>query len=240
MNKAMTIARRELGSYFDSPIAYIFVASFIVACGVFFFFVSGFFAGNEASLRGFFQLMPALLSVLVPALTMRAWAEEKRQGTYEFLLTMPYTEAQLVFGKYVAVMGVVGVSLALTLPVPLLVSGFGRFDAGQILGEYLGVAFLASACAALGQYLSSRSRNQISAFIVTSVVLICLNLLGQLPVWINLPLGVARAVNYVSLNYHFLSFVRGVLDTRDMLYFAVLTVAFLYLTVKDIAFGKWR
>jgi len=240
MRGAVVVAGRELRSYFNSPIAYIFMVTFLVACGVFFFFMQGFFAAGQATLRGWFGLMPIMLSVLVPALTMRLWAEEKRQGTYELLLTMPFSEAELVVGKYLAALAVVAAALAASLPLPLMVSLFGIFDAGQIAAQYAGILLLASASVALGQALSSLTKNQMSAFLASVVILVGLNLLAQVGVWLALPPFLAAVVNWVSLQFHFQSFAKGVLDTRDLAYFVVLTAGFLYLTAKNLAFGKWR
>ena len=153
MNRTLTIARKEIQGYFNSPVGWLFVLVFLVACSALFFFMQSFFASDRAELRGFFSLMPLLLSVILPALTMRLWAEEKKQGTYEFLLTMPYTEPELVLGKYLATMAVVGLALVLTFPVPLMVSLFGALDFGQVVTEYLGVLLLASASAAIGQLI---------------------------------------------------------------------------------------
>ena len=240
MNRTLTVARKEIQGYFNSPVGWLFVLVFLVACSALFFFMQSFFASDRAELRGFFSLMPLLLSVILPALTMRLWAEEKKQGTYEFLLTMPYTELQLVLGKYLATMAVVGLALVLTFPVPLMVSLFGALDFGQVVTEYLGVLLLASASAAIGQLISSFTRHQISAFIVSVIILTVLNLLAQLPILVELPAVLAGIVNWLSLNHHFISFSRGVLDSRDLFYFIILTLAPLYVTARTIVFGRWR
>jgi len=240
MRGTMTIARRELAAYFNSPVAYIFIVAFLLTCGTLFFFVGNFFAVGQASMRGYFSLMPFVLSVLAPALTMRLWAEERRQGTYELLLTMPFRDGELVVGKYAATMGVIAVTLALSLPVPLLASLFGRFDPGTIVAEYLGALLAASATVAIGQAVSGASRNQISAFMATVLVLLALSLLSMVTTWLDLPAWAAGLVNWVSLSYHFSSFSKGVVDTRDIAYFAVLTAGGLYATTRLLSAGKWR
>ena len=240
MSGTTTIARREIASYFNSPVAYIFIVAFLLSCGVIFFFIERFFATGQATLRGYFALMPFVLSVLVPALTMRLWAEERRQGTYELLLTMPFGDDELVVGKYLATMVVVGVAIALSLPVPLMASMFGRFDAGVIVSEYLGAMMMASAAAAIGQAVSGASRNQMSAFMATVLILLSLSLLSQVTTWIELPLWLAGSANWLSLSYHFSSFARGVVDTRDVAYFALLTVSCLWLTTRLLSAGKGR
>ncbi|MBU0936999.1 MAG: ABC transporter permease [Spirochaetes bacterium] len=240
MNRTFTIARKELQGYFNSPVGWLFVIVFLVSCSVLFFFLQSFFAIDRADLRGFFGIMPLLFSILLPALTMRLWAEEKKQGTYEFLMTMPYTETQLVLGKYLATMGVVGFSLLLTLPVPLMVSLFGSLDAGTLVAEYFGMLLLASASSAIGQLISSKTNNQINAFILSVIVLAALNLMGQLGVLFDLPEFFTTLINWLSLNHHVVGFSRGMLDTRDLMYFVILSAAALYATAKSIVFGRWR
>lgn len=239
MNGTLVIARREIRSYFDSPVAYIFIVAFLLSCGILFFFMQGFFASGTASLRPWFGVMPVMLSILLPALTMRLWAEERKQGTYETLLTLPFAEHELVLGKYLAAMAVVGAALALSLPVPLMVSAFGRFDPGIILTEYLGILLLSSAGVALGQLLSSLTRNQMSAFLATAFLLVALTMLSQLASYFNLPSWLSGAVNWISLSYRFSSFSKGVLDSRDLAYFIILSALSLYLCSRRLAFGKW-
>ncbi len=240
MSGTTTIARREIASYFNSPVAYIFIVAFLLSCGTLFFFIERFFAAGQATMRGYFALMPFVLSVLVPALTMRLWAEERRQGTYELLLTMPFGDGELVVGKYLAAMAVVGVAMALSVPVPLLASVFGRFDSGVIVSEYLGAMMMASAASAIGQAVSGASRNQMSAFMATVLILLSLSLMSQATTWMELPLWLAATVNWLSLSYHFSSFARGVVDTRDVAYFALLTVACLWATARLLSAGKGK
>ena len=220
--------------------AYIFIVAFLLSAGILFFFVEGFFAVGRASMRPYFGLMPIILAILVPALTMRLWAEERRQGTNELLLTMPFSEAELVLGKFLASMAVVGLAVALSVPVALMASMFGSFDPGPIATEYLGVILLASASTALGQMVSSVSRNQMSAFLATAFILVAINLSSMATSWLDLPPLVAGVVNWISLSYHFISFSRGVLDTRDLVYFGLFTGLFQYLTARNLAAGRWR
>jgi ABC-2 type transport system permease protein len=240
MNGTLSIAKREIHSYFNSPLAYIFIVAFLVTCASLFFFVERFFAAGQASLRGYFALMPLVFSILVPALTMRLWAEERRQGTYELLLTMPFRDGEMVLGKYLAAMTVVLIALASSLPVPILVSMFGRFDLGTIVAEYLGAIMMASAAVAIGQAISGASKNQMTAFLATVLGLLALSLISQANAWIEFPTWLAAAINWVSLSYHFQSFSKGVIDTRDALYFVLLTIACLYLTTRFLTTGKWR
>jgi ABC-2 type transport system permease protein len=240
MKGALTLASRETKAYFNSPVAYIFIVAFLLSAGILFFFVEGFFAAGRASMRPYFGLMPIILSILVPALTMRLWAEEKRQGTSELLLTMPFSDAELVLGKFLASMAVVGLAVLLSVPVALMVSMFGSFDPGPVFTEYLGVLLLACASTALGQMVSSASRNQMSAFMATAFILVAINLSSMMTTWLELPAIVVGVVNWISLSYHFISFSRGVLDTRDLVYFLLFTTLFLYLTARNLAAGRWR
>lgn len=240
MKGAFTIASRETRAYFNSPVAYIFIIAFLLSAGVLFFFVEGFFAAGRASMRAYFGLMPLVLAILVPALTMRLWAEEKRQGTSELLLTMPFSDAALVIGKFLASMAVASLAIALSLPVALMISLFGSFDPGPVFTEYLGVILLACASTALGQLVSSASRNQMSAFMATAFILVAIHLSAMATSWLELPAWLALGINWISLSYHFISFSRGVIDTRDLAYFGLFTTLFLYLTMRTLAAGRWR
>lgn len=240
MRASLTIAKREVSAYFDSPVAYIFIVAFLVVCGTLFFFFGNFFAAGQATMRGYFSMMPLVISILAPALTMRLWAEEKRQGTYELLMTMPFKDSTLVLGKYMATMAVIAMALCFSVPVPLLVSFFGSFDTGIILAEYIGALLLASAVVAIGQAVSSASRNQISAFMATVLILLGLTLLPQLTALLSLPATLSAFIHYLSLSYHFSSFSRGVIDSRDVAYFALLTIASLYATTRFLSALRWR
>lgn len=240
MSNIFVITKREIRSYFDSPLAYIFIVAFLLSCAVLFFFVEGFFVVGMASLRSWFGMMPVMLSILIPALTMRSWAEEKKQGTYETLMTLPFSVTELVIGKYLAAMAVIATSLLISIIMPLMLSMFGRFDPGVIFCEYLGILLLASAGVAIGQLLSSITNNQMSAFLATAFFLIVLTMLNQFIIWLKLPVWMANVFNWISLSYRFTSFSRGVLDSRDLLYFLLLAGMGLYLTARKIEAGKWR
>jgi len=240
MKGALVIFRKEYRTELNTPSSYVFAVFFLIFSAVWLFFVQSFFARGEASLRPYFEIMPAILAVLMPALTMRYWAEEKRSGTYEVLLTLPFRPGELVVGKYLAAMTAAGLTLALSLSVPLSVLRFGEFDAGVLVTEYLGVLAMASACTALGQLVSSLTRNQVSAFLLSAVVLVVLSMIGRLPALIHLPRFFAEALTWISLNSHFESFVRGVLDSRDLGYFIFVTALSLYLTTKSLCRAVWK
>jgi ABC-2 type transport system permease protein len=239
MKLIMSIVRKEMRSYFNSPIAYIVIVFFLVFTAVWLFYVGQFVAQDTASLRAYFAIMPIVFVGLIPALTMRSWAEEARLGTNEILLTLPYRETEVVLGKFFAAYGLLLLVILLTVFVPLSVAPLGNFERGEILGEYLGIALLGAAATAIGLFVSSVTRNQISAFILSAVAILFLTLIGQLTAVVDLPSWLASVVNYVSLQFHVQSFIKGVIDTRDLVYFVAITAGFLYLNVKALVFRKW-
>jgi ABC-2 type transport system permease protein len=171
---------------------------------------------------------------------MRSWAEEKKMGTEELLLTLPFRESELVIGKYLAAMVLFGITMALTLPVPFTLGFLGRFEAGQLFSEYLGIMLLGSAGLSIGLFISSLSKNQISAYIVSFAVLLLIMLLGYLNTVYNFPMWISKLVRYIALNSHFESFKKGLLDSRDFMYFVVISAVFLYLNMKVLVFKKWK
>jgi ABC-2 type transport system permease protein len=239
MNNILPILKKELKSYFNSPIAYILVVTFLVFSSVWIFFLQTFFASNIASLRAFFSVIPIVFIIVIPALTMRSWAEEKKLGTMEVLLTLPFRESTLVIGKFLAALALLAIMIALTLPLPLLLSRFGNFDWGEILGQYIGVLLLGAAGISVGLFISSLMANQISSFLISLFVLLVLTLISQVNRVFALPPWAAEVVNFVSLGHHFSNFQRGLIDTRDLLYYAILSALFLFLNTKTLVFRKW-
>ncbi len=232
-NSVQTMLKRELSSYFSSPIAYIVGCLFLVFSGLLFF--STFFLLNRAELRGFFSLLPVLLSFFVPAITMRLFAEEKRIGSFETLLTLPVTPLEIVTAKFIA--GVVS-SIALLLPTlfyVLTASSFGKVDAGPIIGGYLGALFLISSFTAIGLFASSVTKNQIIAFFVSFAL--CAVLAFMSSFLILLPSPLVSLLGFFSATSHFDSIARGIIDTRDLLYFLSVTAVFFGFTVKSIQNG---
>jgi len=240
MPKIAPLVRKELLSYFNSPIACILVILFLVFTSLWFFFFQNFAAQNLATLRGYFGIMPMVFILLVPALTMRSWAEERKLGTSELLLTLPYTELEMVAAKFLGAFLLLVLMLALTLPVPFTVLHLGHFERGEILGEYLGILLLGAAALSVGQFVSSLSTNQISAFVFGAAALVFFTLVDQVNSVLDLPEGMAAFFRYLSLDEHFQSFRKGILDTRDLGYFLLLSLVFQYLTVKVLVFRKWR
>jgi ABC-2 type transport system permease protein len=219
-----TITKRELGAYFSSPIAYVFIVIFLLLCGFFTFFVGGFFEREQASLAApFFEWHPWFYLFLVPAVGMRLWAEERRVGTIELLLTMPITAWQAIVGKFLASWLFLALALALTFPVWWTVNYLGHPDNGVIFSAYIGSWLMAGAYLAISCITSAMTRTQVVSFIISVVVCLFLILAGFPPV-INFiqQLVSARAADFVSsfsVMTHFENFQKGVLDSRDILFF---------------------
>ena len=233
-----TIAKRELGAYFTSPIAYVFIVIFLLLCGFFTFFVGAFFERREASLvLPFFEWHPWFYLFLVPAVGMRLWAEERRSGTIELLLTMPITAWQAIVGKFLASWLFLGLALALTFPVVITVNYLGSPDNGVILAAYLGSWLMAGAYLAVSCITSALTRSQVVSFILSVVACLFLILAGFPPV-INffqqmVSPGLSWLVDLVtsfSVMTHFTSFSRGVLDSRDLIFFASVIAFSLFTT----------
>lgn len=240
MRSLGAIVRKELRAYFNSPVAYIVVALFLVFTALWLFVVEDFFATDIASLRGYYGIMPMVFVVLVPALTMRMWSEERTAGTDEILLTLPVSETKLVLGKYVAGLLLLALAVILTAFVPLTVLRFGTFERGEILGQYVGLLLLGSAGVGIGQLVSSLSRNQISAFLFATLILLALTLVARINAVAEVPRWLAGFANYLSLDNHYRSFNRGILDTRDVVYFAGVSALALFATTRVLVVRKTR
>ena len=216
------IMKRELGGYFTSPIAYVFLVIFLLLTGFFTFTVGSFFERGEASLVSFFTWHPWLYLFLVPAVGMRLWAEERRLGTMELLLTMPITTWQAIIGKFLA--SWLFLALALTFPVVITVNYLGDPDNGVIVAGYVGSLLLAGTYLAISCMTSALTRNQVISFIVSVVIALFLILAGYPPVtdlltrWAN-PV-IVQIIAAFSVMTHFEGFQRGVVDTRDLVFFA--------------------
>lgn len=219
------IAQRELIAYFSSPVAYVFIVIFLVVAGFFTFNLGGFFQRGEASLTSFFMWQPWLYLFLVPAVGMRLWAEERRLGTLELLLTMPVTSWQAIVGKFLASWIFLGLTLLMTFPLVITVNYLGSPDNGMILGSYLGSFLLAGGYLAISSLTSSMTRNQVISFILSVVICLFLILAGYPPVtemvrrtfpdanWL------VDSVASFSVMTHFDPFQRGLVDLRDVVFF---------------------
>ena len=231
IHNILTVFRRELAGYFATPLAYVFIIVFLVLAGVLTFFVGDFFERGQADLQSFFTFHPWLYLVLIPALSMRLWAEERKSGTIELFLTLPIRLAEAVLGKFLAAWLVAGIALALTFPFWLTVNFLGDPDNGVILASYLASWLMAGAILAIGAAVSAATKNQVIAFVVTAALVFVLiaagtpTVLGLLQGWA--PEALTRAVAGASILGHFTAITRGVIDLRDLVYFLSMTVAFL-------------
>lgn len=231
MSPISAVLRRELRSYFVTPVAYVFLVIFLVLSGILTFYAGDFYARGLADLQPFFVMHPWLYLILVPAITMRMWAEEAKGGTLELLLTLPLTLWQAMLGKFLAAWLFIGLALALTFPIWITVNYLGSPDNGVILAGYLGSWLMAGTFVAIGACLSALTRSQVIAFILTALVCVLLILVGQPQVLEffqgTLPRKVINAVAHLSMLRHFGSIARGVLDVRDLLYFLLSIVGWL-------------
>jgi len=224
------VVRKELASYFATPVAYIVITVFLAVTGWFFF--STFFLYGQAELRAFFQLLPLMLSFVVPAVTMRLFAEEKHSGSFEILMTLPVSTRDVVAGKMLAGSIFVMIMLAPTILYAVSVALVGSLDPGPMIGGYIGAALLGGAYSAIGVFASSLTKNQIVAFIIGLAICLTLTLVDKFLFF--LPSGLLNVLEYLGADYHFRNISRGIIDTRDLLYFLSLIAIALIGTTKLI------
>ncbi|MDR0447470.1 MAG: ABC transporter permease [Treponema sp.] len=239
VRKSLILAKKELFSMFNSLAFYGICLFFTLFCSIWLYYLQRYFTINMASLRPYFAAFPIAFILVIPMITMKSWAEERKLGSIELLLTMPFSEWELVLGKFFASLGVVLVLLSLSLPVPISIIPLGRFELGVLAGEYFGALLLGSSASALGLLLSSLSKNQAGAFLGAAAVLLFTMLINQLTMSMSFPPLIAQMINFVSLSFHFDSFSKGIIDTRDLAYFVLATVLFLFLNTRVILFRKW-
>ncbi len=223
MKQIKTIAIKEFKDYFISPIAYIVIALFLVVTGWFFF--STFFIFGRADLRDFYSLLPISFSFFIPAITMRLFAEEKNVGSYETLLTMPVSFTDIALGKFLAACLFAGAMLIPTLSYPLFISFIGEVDPGPVIGGYIGAMGLAAVYCAVGLFASALTRNQIIAFIIGCALCFTLTIIDRMLFF--MPPAVVGFAQYIGASSHFLNISKGVIDSRDIIYF--ISVAFIFL-----------
>jgi len=232
MNLIRALFKRELQSYFSTPVAYVFIVIYLVLMGTFTFYLGRFFERGQADLSAFFSFHPWLYLFLVPAISMRLWAEERKTGSIELLMTMPITAWQAVLGKYLAAWTFTGIALLLTFPIWITVNYLGNPDNGVILAGYIGSFLMAGGFLAIGSCLSATTRNQVIAFVIT--VATCFGfLLSGFPMVLDLfsswaPQILVDGIASLSFLTHFANISKGVIDLRDLIYFGLLIGAFLY------------
>ncbi|HJO85580.1 MAG: ABC transporter permease [Rhodospirillales bacterium] len=232
MSNCWVIIKRELGAYFSTPLAYVFIVIFLALSGALTFFMGAFFERGQADLASFFSFHPWLYLFLIPAVSMRLWAEERKTGTVELLLTLPTPTWVVVIGKYLAAWAFIGIALVLTFPLWITVNFLGTPDNGVIVASYLGSLVMAGGYLAIGSCLSAVTKNQVIAFILTAVVCFLFLMSGVELVqsffqgWA--PSFVLEALASMSFLTHFNTIIRGVIDLRDVVFFGSIIGVFLY------------
>jgi len=237
MHGVIGVYKRELKGYFNSPIAYIFLVVFLLTASWLFF--RGYFLYGQADLRPFFSLLPWMFLFFVPAVSMRLWAEERKQGTAELLLTLLVKDEEIILGKYLAGLTLVTLAVFLEFPLVILTARLGDLDPGPVIGGFLGSIFLGGAYLAIGLFLSSITSNQIVAFILGVVVSFALFIVGESLVLATAPPAVAPLLRDLGLGAHFDSIGRGVIDTRDVIYYLSVIAFFLYLNRLTLRERRW-
>jgi ABC-2 type transport system permease protein len=242
MRNVGIIMRRELASYFATPLAYVFILIFLVLASLFTFYIGGFYERGQADMDSFFGFQPWLYLFLIPALSMRLWAEERKSGSIELLMTQPVLLWDAVLGKFLAAWAFTALALALTFPLWLTVNYLGKPDNGAILAAYLGSALLAGGFLSIGSCMSALTRNQVIAFIL-GVAACFAFLLAGFPIVLDVfrswaPLALVDAIASLSFLTHFESIAKGVIDVRDLLYFAMLIGFFLLATTIALELRK--
>ncbi len=232
MTNTLFVVRRELADYFATPVAYVFIVIFLTLLGSLAFFMGNFFSRGQADLAAFFQFHPWVYMLLIPAISMRMWAEERKSGTIELLMTLPLSLTQVVIGKYLASVIFAAISLALTFPFWITVNFLGSPDNGIILAGYVGSLFMAAGFLAVGSFVSALTKNQVIAFVTTTAACFVLIASGA-PIVLGFFSGWAPKIMIdfiASLSFltHFADIAKGVLDFRDIVYFLSLIAVFLF------------
>jgi len=241
MRSTLVLTWKELRQIFLSPIAYAFIVVYVAFLS--FMFFRSFFLRAEASMATFFDpWVPMAFAIVLPGITMRLWAEERKQGTLEFLLTAPIHTWHIVVGKFLAGLVLVTLCMALTLLVPFTISRFGNLDPGPVWGSYVGAVLMGGSFLAIGMFLSSFTQDQVVGFLVSGIVLMILVLAGTDFIQFEFASKswIGSAARLLSPTTHFQSIGRGVIDARDVWYFAAMTGLFLYLNVRVVDLRRWR
>ncbi len=238
MSNTLAIFKKEFRGYFASPIAYIYLIVYLILTGFLFFRV--FFLNGQASLRLFFDILPWVFLFFVPAVAMRMWAEEKRTGTIEMLMTLPVKDREAVLGKYFAALVFLVLSVVLTFPLPAIAASLGNLDPGPLWGGYLGAVLMGAAYLAIGVFISSITKNQIVAYIVGVTVIFVLFIMSTDVILFAAPHFLVPLLEYLGLSTHFDSVGRGVVDSRDLVYYLSLIGFFLFLNVQAVQTRKWK
>lgn len=229
------IFRRELRSYFNSPVAYVVIVVFLSIIG--WFFTSNLFLMNVATMRIVFELVPLVFLFFVPAITMRLIAEEKKSGTLELLTTKPVRDIEIILGKFFAAWALLAAALAPTLLYAASIGFLGSLDIGPVLTGYLGLLLMGGVYIAIGLFASSLTENQIVAFIISFLIVLALFLMDKVLMYV--PEGLASTVEFLAIDFHFSNIARGVIDSRNIIYFCSLLGISLYLATVSLERRKW-
>jgi ABC-2 type transport system permease protein len=232
MRNIVQIFKRELGGYFATPVAYVFLVIFLGMAGAFTFYLGNFFERGQADLSSFFVFHPWLYLILIPALSMRLWAEERKSGTIELFLTLPISITEAVLGKFLASWAFTGIALALTFPIWITVNLLGSPDNGVIFAGYIGSLLMAGGFLAIGAAVSAATKNQVIAFVISAALCFLFTVSGS-PIVLNFfsgwaPQTIVDAIASFSFVSHFNAITRGVIDARDIIYFGTLIAVFLF------------
>lgn len=238
MNTISALFKKEFRSYFFSPIAYVIITVYLVISN--FLFFQGFFLMNQAQMTSYFQLLPWIFLFLIPAITMRIWAEEKKTNTLELLLTWPVKDINVVLGKFLSAFVFLAIIILLSITIPVSIALLGNPDMGPIIGGYIGSFLLGAAYIAIGMWVSSLTENQIVAFIGGVVVTFMLFIVGNQFSTMKAPSFIVPLLDYVGLGSHFESISRGVIDTRDIIYYLSVIGFFLFLNVRSLQRRMWE
>lgn len=239
MSAVASVAKKEFRAFFQSPIAYVFITLFLVLSLWIFFFLSNFFLIGQSTLRTLFDWIPITFLIFVPAVTMRMWAEEQKLGTAELLLTFPVRDWEVVMGKFLAGFAFLTVAVLLTLPLAGTIIWLGNPDDGAMVAGYLGSILVGATYLAIGLWVSSLTQNQIVAFLISIIICFFLYIIGIPPILAALPDWLVPFVANLSLGGHYDSMGRGVIDSRDILYYISIIFFFLFLNVQSIASRRW-
>jgi ABC-2 type transport system permease protein len=238
MEKILAIFKKEFKSYFVSPIAYVFITVYLVISS--FLFFQTFFLNNQANMRGYFEFLPWIFLFFVPAITMRSWAEERKVKTLELLLTWPVSDFEVVVGKFLAAFGFLAAGIVLSMTIPITILIIGKPDLGPIVGGYIGALLMGGAYLAIGMWISSYTENQIIAFILGVVATFVFFIIGSPFIVVFAPNALAPLLTYLGLGTHFESIERGVIDSRDIIYYCSIVGFFLFLNIQSLASRKWE
>lgn len=239
-----SIFKKEIRSYFNSSIAYIFLILFLLIPNILFFYIlGGIFKENSATMRTFFSMLPYVFIIFIPGLTMGSWAKEKNTGTIELLFTLPVSQMEVLLGKFLAALALVITALFSTLAIPAFTHKFlGNFDWGQIGTQYLGAVLMAGSYIAITFFLSSLTMELIDSFLLSSSLLLILTIIGYLSQAVKFPEflnWLKELFAQISLSTHFTNFSKGVIDSRDIFYYIGIIVIFFYLNLQTLESRKW-